>query len=378
MALRSGMPRAHVCPDGAVGNNRTVTVLVPAHNEEELIGQTLMSLRHQTQPADRVIVIADNCTDRTVEVALHQDVEVFETVANSEKKGGALNQVLSRLLCDLGHDDLVLVTDADSRIDDSFIEIAARTLESRPEVGAVGGVFFGDDEGGLVGALQRSEYVRYAREIARKQGRAVVLTGTASMFRAQVFAQVAKERGRLLPGRRGDVYDTEALTEDNEITLAIKTLGWLTVSPRECRVTTEVMTTWRDLWVQRLRWQRGALENLRRYGVTRVTAPYLAKQLAMYLGMVAVALFLVATVLAVSRWGLGLPQGIWLGVTLIFVVERIWTVRLAGWRAVALAAPLALEFAYDIFQQMVYLQAAIDVIFDRTAVWNRVDPIPEL
>jgi hypothetical protein len=60
------------------------------------------------------------------------------------------------------------------------------------------------------------------------------------------------------PESPGQVYDTLALTEDNEITLALKTLGWAMVSPQECRITTELMPAVGDLWEQRLRWQRGA------------------------------------------------------------------------------------------------------------------------
>ena len=48
-------------------------------------------------PPDRVVVIADNCTDATVEVAREHGVEVVETVGNTEKKAGALNQQLRRL-----------------------------------------------------------------------------------------------------------------------------------------------------------------------------------------------------------------------------------------------------------------------------------------
>ena len=43
-------------------------------------------------------VLADNCTDATVEVARTHGVEVVETVGNTEKKAGALNQELARLL----------------------------------------------------------------------------------------------------------------------------------------------------------------------------------------------------------------------------------------------------------------------------------------
>ena len=55
------------------------------------------------------------------------------------------------------------------------------------------------------------------------------------------------------------VYRQDALTEEFELTLAIKHLGYTTVSPRECQVLTEVMEDIPSLWRQRLRWQQGAL-----------------------------------------------------------------------------------------------------------------------
>ena len=117
---------------------------------------------------------------------------------------------------------------------------------------------------GFVGQFQRNEYTRYQRLVARKLGRVFVLTGTASVIRAYALRAVAEARGPLLPGPAGKVYDTLALTEDNELTLALKTLGARMTCPPECRVTTEIMTSWRDLWRQRLRWHRGALENIAR------------------------------------------------------------------------------------------------------------------
>ena len=75
-----------------------------------------------------------------------------------------------------------------------------------------------------------------------------MLTGTASLFRPRALKTVAAERGRAIPGVPGDFYDTLVLTEDNELTLAIKSLGGLMISPPQCTVVTEVMETWRALW----------------------------------------------------------------------------------------------------------------------------------
>src|SRR3954471_11613413 len=73
-----------------------LTVLVPAHNETLTIGATLESLWGQARPPERVVVVADNCTDDTADVARRGGAEILTTVGNHEKKAGALNQALAR------------------------------------------------------------------------------------------------------------------------------------------------------------------------------------------------------------------------------------------------------------------------------------------
>jgi hypothetical protein len=75
------------------------------------------------------------------------------------------------------------------------------------------------------------------------------------------------------------VNDTTVLTEDNELTFAIRHLGYDVLSPPGCPLETEVLTSWGDLRAQRLRWKRGALENCFEYGLTRITWRYRARQL---------------------------------------------------------------------------------------------------
>jgi biofilm PGA synthesis N-glycosyltransferase PgaC len=88
------------------------------------------------------------------------------------------------------------------------------------------------------------------------------------------------------------VYDTRVLTEDYELTLALLHLGYKVVSPRGARLTTEVMESWGDLYRQRLRWKRGAVENLRDYGLTRVTLSYWLRQVVTLDGILVTALYL--------------------------------------------------------------------------------------
>ena len=147
-------------------------------------------------------MIADNCTDATAEVARAHGAEVYTTVENRHRKAGGLNQLLARLLPTLGPLDAVLVMDADTVMVDDFLERAVAEFDALPDLDAVGGVFFGDDSPGLLAQLQRNEYLRYGRDISRRQGRVFVLTGTASLFRADALAAVAAARGSVLPGDR--------------------------------------------------------------------------------------------------------------------------------------------------------------------------------
>jgi len=352
----------------------TVTVLIPAHNEEVSLPATLDSLYHQTRPPERVIVVADNCTDSTVALAEAAGVEVIETIDNTQQKAGALNQVLARLLPRLGDNDLVMVMDADTRLSEGYLSAAVRRFTDDRALMAVGGLFRGEDGHGLIGQFQRNEYVRYEREIKRRRGRVFVLTGTASVFRSGALRTVAESRGRSIPGTHGRVYDTAALTEDNELTIAIKSLGGLMISPPECTVVTELMPTWRTLWAQRLRWQRGALENLGAYGMTRQTFRYWAQQMGIGYGVIALTSFMLMMLLltlALSQW-IWFP--FWLGLGLVFVLERIVTAWKAGWRGRLLAIPLLPELLFDVFLDAVYVKGVLDISLGRTATWKHVAP----
>jgi cellulose synthase/poly-beta-1,6-N-acetylglucosamine synthase-like glycosyltransferase len=348
----------------------TVTVLIPAHNEEDRLGPTLIALMAQDPQPDRVIVVADNCTDGTVEVARRAGVDVVETLANSEKKAGALNQVLRWLLPRHGDNDLVMVLDADTVVERGFLAQAIRLFVDDRALMAVGGCFYGEPGYGLVGAFQRHEYLRYSRDIRRRRGRTFVLTGTASLFRPAVLRRVAEERGHALPGRQGDVYDIAALTEDNELTLAVRSLGGLMVSPAGCRVVTEVMPSWRTLWTQRLRWQRGALENLAEYGLTPQTFRYWAQQVGIGYGVIAFASFLLLMLVLAIRADTFIWYPFWLGIGGLFAVERVVTVWSLGWRARLLALLLIPELCYAVFLNAVYVNGVLDIARGRRAQWG--------
>ena len=341
--------------------------LVPAHNEQDNIANTIRSLLSQTRTPDLVIVIADNCTDDTVAIARTCDVTVMETSGNQDKKAGALNQAFAECLEFLGDDDAVLVMDADTNLDDSFLFFAEAQLDAG--FAAVGGTFTGDPGAGFVGMLQRNEYARYARDVGRRKGKALVLTGTATVLTVAALNSVLRARAQgWLPGPV-EVYDTHVLTEDNELTLALLHLGWPIIAPQECHMTTEVMGTWGDLYRQRLRWKRGALENLVDYGWTKITAKYWARQLWTFIGCLVTTAYVLSLLISLTSDHMIRLHPLWLAVTAIFAIERVITVRSRGVWQMLVSAVLIVEMPYDLYLQAVHGKALFDVAMRRERAW---------
>ena len=100
---------------------RRFAVLVPAHNEENTVSRCISSLNKQNYPSGLIdiIVIADNCTDRTAEVVREHNITCFERhEPRLRGKGQALNWALN--LIQLDDFDAVVFIDADAVVDESF------------------------------------------------------------------------------------------------------------------------------------------------------------------------------------------------------------------------------------------------------------------
>lgn len=347
-----------------------VTAIIPAHNEAENVGETVRSLLAQTAPPDVIVVVSDNSSDATVEVARAAGAQVIETVDNKDRKAGALNYALRLMLPQMEPYDFVMICDADTAVAPQFLEIAAVEVFD-PRIGAVGGIFEATPPRSWVERFQANEYGRYALELERTQ-RLMVLSGTASVIRVEALREVAAARGGAIPGLPGDVYDRAALTEDNELTLAMKTLGWRMVSPQECKVVTEVMPSWRDLSRQRQRWYRGAIDNLRSYGFTRATRRYWFQQGMLLLGVFAMSLYILLMTLDAVLGLMGFNP-FWLLVGVIFWVERVITAPRGGKKVAALFLP---ELAYEVFLQWIFLSALWQVMRGKETEWHHVSPKP--
>ncbi|BAU10063.1 hypothetical protein LEP3755_05430 [Leptolyngbya sp. NIES-3755] len=110
-----------------------VAVLIPAHNEETGLGITLSDVKTQLKFGDRLIVVADNCTDATADIARQHGAIVLEREDLTHRgKGYALDYGL-RYLAD-EPPDVVIVIDADCRVEKDAIAILTETAigQNRP------------------------------------------------------------------------------------------------------------------------------------------------------------------------------------------------------------------------------------------------------
>lgn len=106
-------------------------VLIPAHNEEKLIAATVRPLLKQVREQDRVLVVADNCTDSTADIVRALGAEVIERSDTERRgKGYALEYGLDHLAKNDPPAAIVFV-DADCRISDGGLQKLATLASDR-------------------------------------------------------------------------------------------------------------------------------------------------------------------------------------------------------------------------------------------------------
>jgi cellulose synthase/poly-beta-1,6-N-acetylglucosamine synthase-like glycosyltransferase len=111
----------------------SIIVLVPAHNEGSGLLPTLDDILAQLDDGDRLLVVADNCTDDTADIARAAGAEVIERNDLAKiGKGYALDFGLRHLQNDVS--EIVIVVDADCRLEEGAIHELALTsrLTGRP------------------------------------------------------------------------------------------------------------------------------------------------------------------------------------------------------------------------------------------------------
>lgn len=249
--VRSRPPRVRSETDA---ESRRLLFLVSAHNEEVLIGDCVRSLVGVDYPADRMltVVIANNCNDRTAEVARGAGARVLErTDLEREGKPHALAWALD-LLRDEAYDTCVIV-DADSIAERGF----ARGVNALGPMGedAAQAYFatWNEDETWLTllaGIFARAKYeVLYP--VKDRAGLNCPLTGNGMVFSS-------------IPLKR-DGWTAFSLTENWELYADYTLKGARISFAKGARLLSQEVRGLRQGKSQRERWTRGRRAALRRY-----------------------------------------------------------------------------------------------------------------
>ena len=112
----------------------TIAMLIFAHNEASVIGDTIENVVQALGGDDDLIVIADNCTDDTVKIAKDAGAHVYTRASSSSSsKGQALAWFISSYQYFLQSFDFLLVLDADSRIAPNYLDIIRENIPEKGE-----------------------------------------------------------------------------------------------------------------------------------------------------------------------------------------------------------------------------------------------------
>jgi len=223
-------------------------VIIPAHDEAAVIEPTLQALRAVSPPDTRVLVIADNCSDATAELARRSGVEVIERVDRERRgKGFALAFARDHLAEVAEPPEVVVVLDADCRLASGSLErLAGVCLASGRPAQARNLLGSPPEASPLVQiscfAFMLKNLVR-ARGLQRMSG-AVTLMGTGMAFPWALFSALPLASGHL--------------AEDMELGVDLIRQGQGAVLVSAARVTSPPAAEG-DTLEQRKRWEHGFL-----------------------------------------------------------------------------------------------------------------------
>lgn len=342
--------RAEPETDGAGG----VLVLVPAHDEAELLPACLASLRRQSLAPERVriLVLADRCTDETATIAREANCEVIERFEGPAGKGPLLAWALGTLRGSPEADGAVAVLDADSVASPQWLERSLGVLQSGADaVQAHHGVRRAG-AGPIERLMSASAAVR--RRIlgaADRLGLPAPLLGTGMVFS---------------PGTLAGGWSGTGLTEDRDMGLRLLRRGCRIRYLAGEEVLSEPPQDLRAARTQRLRWTQGERDVMRRHALpllwkgVRGDPASLVAGLGTLLPSPALRLALLLLLLGVAVVYAGpVPALALAGVLLLESAPRVLTLVSSGpegWKAL-LCAPLFVVWkSFLVLRSLVFRQ----------------------
>jgi peptidoglycan-N-acetylglucosamine deacetylase len=235
-------------PENRQPCDASVTVLVPAFNEEKVIAMTVRSLLDATIADEiEIVVIDDGSTDRTsavVEEEFAGDRRVRVLCKPNGGKAAALNFGLTQIDA-----EIVVAIDGDTLLERDAIERLVAPFGD-PSVGAVAGKVVVGNRVNLLTRFQALEYA-VSQNLDRRAFERFNAIGV-------VPGAIGAWRRRAVLDAGG--YASETLAEDADLTLTLQRRGWRIVSVPDAIALTEAPETLRPLLKQRFRWTFGMLQ----------------------------------------------------------------------------------------------------------------------
>jgi 1,2-diacylglycerol 3-beta-glucosyltransferase len=232
----------------AAGPATRLAVLIPAHDEEHDIANVIASLNLQTYPRDCfvVVVVADNCHDRTAEIARAAGAVVYERRdAQRPGKGHALVWGFERVRED--HPDIQAITmlDADCEASSNYLDVMSRHIADGA-AGAQARITIGNPDDAWSAALQAASFALISDVQARGRERLGLSSrphGTGTTLTLDLLDRVP--------------WDAFSPVEDAEYAARLIAAGERFDHAGEAVVTTPAATTLRETGDQQHRWESG-------------------------------------------------------------------------------------------------------------------------
>lgn len=224
-----------------------VSVIIPAYNEENVIGRTIESILKSNYPNLEVIVIDDGSKDQTPLVVSHKydaNKKVFLFQKKNGGKASAINLGIKK-----AKGDIVVAIDADTIVSPDSISMLIRHF-SDENIAAVSGNVRVGNKRNLLTSWQHIEYVTGFN--LEKRGFATlncvpVVPGALGAWRKQVVEELG-------------YFTDDTLAEDTDMTLKILRQGYKVVIDEQGYAYTEAPEMIRDFLKQRFRWTFGTLQ----------------------------------------------------------------------------------------------------------------------
>ena len=227
----------------------TVSVIIPAFNEEKVIVSSVARVLANDYPSLQLIVADDGSKDATSAlVAAHfwSDPRVRLLTMSNGGKASALNRALARAT-----GEIVIALDADTHFLPDTVGKLVRWFAD-PKIGAVAGNARVGNRLNLVTRWQAVEYVtsqNVERRALDSLGAITVVPGAVGAWRRAALDEAGG-------------YPEDTLAEDQDLTIAIQRKGWRVAYDVEAIALTEAPQTLRALGKQRYRWSFGTLQCL--------------------------------------------------------------------------------------------------------------------